>query len=107
MELAPASRIGLRAWDVVTHVNGVQVRTVQEFQAAMAMVADGGEVVFSLRRYALVNGQPTPMKDAQGNVVRDERGLCTWEYTTTTITGKRGFMGINLEAGRVPNCEEE
>jgi len=107
IDLAPASRMGLLPFDVVTHINGTPVRTVQQFQAAMGAVADGGDVEFTVRRYVLTNGQPTPRKGADGKVIRDARGLCDWEFNPMKFVGKRGFMGINLEIGKIPAPQEE
>ena len=107
IEFAPADRMGLKAFDVITHVNGAPMRTVADLQAAMARIEENGDLEIAVRRYALTDGQPTPRKDAQGRVMRDERGLCSWEFTTLTFKGKRGFLGINLETGRVPAPEEE
>ncbi|MBK9973571.1 MAG: protein kinase [Planctomycetes bacterium] len=107
IELAPASRIGLRAFDVVTAINGKPVSSVQEFQGTLGPLPEGTDIEFSVRRYVLTHGQPTPRKDANGEVVRNADGLATWEYSDVVIRGKRGFMGINLENGIVPMPEEE
>jgi hypothetical protein len=103
----PADKMGLKAFDVVRSVNGTRVSTVAEFLAAINAVAEGEDCALAIERYVLANGQPAPRRNASGVVIRDERGLCSWDFTPITLHGKRGFMGISLEPGTIPSPLDE
>jgi serine protease Do len=65
--LGPAQAAGLGEGDVITHVNGQNVTTTQEFRRAVATLPPGTKVEFTVLRPQLADGQKQTFTVTLGN----------------------------------------
>ena len=55
---SPAGKAGLRAGDVITHVNGIRIYTFREYTKIVDKLAAGESMVLSIVRYKDKDGEP-------------------------------------------------
>jgi membrane-associated protease RseP (regulator of RpoE activity) len=102
VEGSPAEAAGLRRFDQIVQVDGVKVRSTEEFLAKWTSIPEGSEVKFLVRRLALKDGSPMPVTGTDGKPTVDDNGMVTWQAEEFIVTIKRAYMGVNLGQGMLP-----
>ncbi len=99
-----ARALGVRQFDVIESANGESVNSLAILRAAVSRASGQETYELVIRRYRREdNGELVLRKDAQGNVMLDERQNPIAEYETVRLHPKPGTLGVNLETGYLPH----
>lgn len=103
-----ARALGVRQFDVVESANGERVNSLMALRAAIGRAGRLDTYELVIRRYRRdSNGELMLRKDAQGELILDERQNPIAEYEILRVHPKPGTLGITLETGYLPHPMDE